>query len=407
MKLSFKKADLLLILTCLFLFANCTEESTSPEIIDHPSPTTPPAFSGDLSTFFIGHSAINTIVDDYVKNLAEAADESTTLTVDMVTASGGLSLESKMDLPEIAPLFDSDAAASYDFIMVTEQWDYQWYHPAEYSLDTNDPVYGCPPSDYAAPADWVSPPDDWFPTPYPLQQYADAIACGSSNETFLFYYQTWSLGYNEVENGATRISDPNYVPPTVDEMRAIQANGNALPDLPLANRIAFEGVKWESWLKAANRPNIVQIPAAYAMSRLMLAMEAGEVPGFEAAANTQGLNASGEVVWTDYLFYNDQYHLSTVGHYFVSLVIYASIFNQNPQGLEIGSGDYLVSEAFFEEQYPLEGITNAEYSVLLNAAGAVGVYDLRGFNGLDYMHDDLRDYLQNLAWTVVQEESEY
>lgn len=411
----------LFLFTFLFsiVLTGCKEESVTPQnpantgnstntntSSGNQENTTVPHFSGDLNALFVGHSTMNFIVDDYVKLMAEEADNETSIDIATVTASGGLSLESKYEVEGVKELFTEDASENYDFIVLTEQWDYQFYTPATGGSDTNDPVYGCPPSDYTPPALWTSPPDDWFPTPYALQRYSDAIACGNSS-TFTYYYQTWSLGYNEVTNGDTRQSNQNYVRPTVDEIRQLQANGQGMPDLPLADRIDFEGVKWESFVKAANRPDIIFIPAGYAMARLIRDMEAGAVPGFESVATSNGLADNGKLAWTNHLFYQDQYHLSSFGHYFVSLVIYASVFNRSPEGLEVGTDRYLVSEAFPENEYPLQGISNARYQELLDESDAKGIYDLKGYNDLDYIHDDLRIYLQKMVWEVVQQESDY
>ncbi|WP_258099072.1 hypothetical protein [Marinoscillum pacificum] len=374
--------------------------------IDTTGNTTTPTLTGDLNAMFVGHSAFNFIVDDYVKLMTHEAMTGTTLEITEITNHGGLSLESKYDVSEIAALFDDGASSNYDFLVLTEQWDYQWYNTIEYGADSNDPVTDCPPADYQVPAIWLNPDNDWIPSPYALQRYTDAITCGNP-DAITYYYQTWSLGYNEVNDGATRPSDQNYVRPTVEEIDQLQGSGQGFPDLPLADRIEFEGVKWENFVKNANRPNIVFIPAGYAVARLIREIEAGTVPGFEDLAETNGITASGNMAWADYIFYEDQYHASTVGHYFLSLVIYASVFNQSPEGLSIGSNRYLVSSAFSESQYPLEEITNERYQELLVESGAKGIYDLRGYNDLDYMHDDLRIHLQRLAWEVVQQDSDY
>ena len=363
----------------------------------------PPSFSGNLNALFVGHSAMNMIVDDYVAILANQADSDTQITRDQVT-NGDISLVGKMDREH--GLFDGDNSHEYDFAVLTEQWGYQDYNPDLLGRDSNDALNECAPADYEVPSLWIDPEEDWAPIPYYLQQYADALECGN-NESVTFYYQTWSLGYDEVANGATRAANQNYQRPTIAEMEQMLINENAWPDLPLADRIEFEGVKWQYFVRSAKRSHIEFIPAAFALSRLMRAIEAGEVPGFEAVATTGGLTADGTLAWTDYLFYQDQYHLATVGHYFMSLVIYAAVFDQSPEGLEIGSGQFLTSEWFPEDQYDLEGISNERYQELLQETGAAGIYELRGHNDLDYMHDDLRDYLQRLAWDVVQNDSSY
>ncbi len=393
----------------LCFLSGCNEDEPGPNdpkdddpIVD-PNPT--PTRTGNLEALFVGHSAMNMIVDDYVVLMAESADENTTLSTTQVT-NGNISLVGKMENPETAPLFSSDPTHNYDFAVLTEAWDYQNYNPDEHGRDNNQSLDGCPPSDYDYPDAWENPAEDWVPIPYYLQQYTDGLKCGNNAST-VYYYQTWSLGYNEVTNGATRAADQNYQRPTVEEMEQLLTSGDVFRDLPLADRIEFEGVKWQYFVRSAKRSHIRFIPAAFALARLMREMEAGVVPGFEAVANTDGLNGQGHLVWTDYLFYEDQYHLSTVGHYFMALVIYASVFNTSPEGLAVGSGQYQVSEWFPDGQYPLEGITNARYQELLTEAGANGIYDLRGYNSLDYMHDDLRRYLQRLAWEVVQQDSSY
>lgn len=395
----------LLCIGLIFSLSNCAEDPVEPEITDpadnNASPTIP-AFSGDLNGLFVGHSAMNMIVDDYVALLANLANSENQLNTVQVT-NNGISLVEKMDREH--GLFDGDPTHNFDFAVLTEAWDYQNFNPEVHGRDVNEAVNSCPPSDYNFPDLWENPEEDWVPIPYYLQQYADALECGNS-ESVTFYYQTWSLGYNEVPNGATRTSDQNYQRPTIAEMEQMLINGNVSPDLPLADRIEFEGVKWQYFVRSTQRSHIVFIPAAFALSRLIREIEAGQVPGFEAVAATNGVGADGTLVWTAYLFHNDQYHLSTVGHYLMSLVIYASVFNQSPEGLEIGSGQFVASEWFPEDQYDLEGITNERYNELLAESGASGVYDLRGYNDLDYMHDDLRNYLQRLAWEVVQNDSD-
>ena len=120
------------------------------------------------------------------------------------------------------------------------------------------------------------------------------------------------------------------------------------------------------------------------------------------------MTEAGHLAWRDYLFYaEDGYHLATMGHYLMSLVIYASVFNESPEGIEIGEGNFRASGAFSVNQYPIRGISNEEYEALLEETGAEGVYGLRGTNGLEYVHDDLRLYLQRLAWEVVQADGNY
>lgn len=417
MKISNKKSILNLstalgIVLVIFLISGCKEDepvTPDPIVVDPEDPidnTNPdPTFSGDLNALFVGHSAMNMIVDDYVALLAELADPNTTVTTAQET-NGELSLVGKMDNEHTRTLFDGDPTHSYNFAVLTEQWDYQNYNPDENGTDTNETIDACPGTDYDYLDEWENASGDFIPIPYFLQQYADALECGN-NASVTFYYQTWSLGYNEIADGTTRTSDQSYQRPTVIEMEQLLTSGGAFPDLPLADRIEFEGVKWQYFVRSTKRSHIVFIPAAFALSRLMREIEAGTVPGFEAVANTGGFNGRGELAWTDYLFYQDQYHLGTVGHYFMSLIIYASIFNTSPEGINIGSNQFLASEWFPEDQYPLEGISNSQYQELLNQTGAEGVYDLRGYNDLDYMHDDLRNYLQRLAWEVVQNDSSY
>lgn len=411
------KATFLLSLTLgiTLMLTNCAEDPVEPQITngggdgengnnEGGNDIGSPRYTGDINALFVGHSAMNDIVDDYVRTLAQTRDNSNNLTIATAT-SGDISLVGKMDREEVRPIFQQDNH-NYDFAVLTEQWDYQNYNPSIHGADDNNPVTGCPPSGYDYADLWENPEDDWVPIPFYLQQYVDGMECGNgSSETF--YYQTWTLDYNEVTNGTTRQSDPDYQRPTVDEMITLIQNGQANPDLAAADRIEFEGVKWEHFVRSINRPDVIFIPAGFAMARLIREIEAGQVPGFEAVANSNGIAADGRLAWVDWIFYNDGYHLSTVGHYFVSLVIYASVYNESPEGIEIGSGNYGVSEAFFEDQYPLEGISNQQYQDFLNQTGANGIYDLRGHNSLDYIHEDLRIYLQRLAWDVVQNDSDY
>ena len=354
---------------------------------------TSPGYSGAITGYFIGHSAMNDVVADHVATHASGAGTAQ-LTVTESTTEG-LSLEDKAGVPGIAAVLGG-GTHTYDFVVITEVWDYQNYDAEDQGAATNAAPSGCPDSSYTPPSDWTNPPSDWSPTPYYVQRYRDAFVCGNS-ATRVFYYQTWSLGYNEVENGATRASDSSFVRPGLDQELVWY------PDLALADRIEYEGLKWQKFVAAANRPDIIFIPAAYALARLMRAIEAGTAPGFEALAATGGLH-NGRLAWADYLFYEDQYHLSSVGHYFMALVIYASVFDADPTGIPVGSGLYPGSEYFADGQYPLRGVSDAEYETLLAEAGASGVYDLRGHNNLDYLPDSLRDYLQTLARTTVVEE---
>jgi hypothetical protein len=173
--------------------------------------------------------------------------------------------------------------------------------------------------------------------------------------------------------------------------------------LAAADLIEYRGVKWERFVAAINRPNLVFVPANYALAELMRDIEAGTAPGFEALQGTSGLTADGELAWVDWIFYEDGYHLSTVGHYFMSLMIFSAVYNVSPEGLEIGSGNYPASEWFPNDQYPLEGVSNARYQELLTESGASGIYGLRGYQGRDCIHDELRDYLQRLAWETYRQ----
>lgn len=406
---------LLLALLAMISLYSCSEDEPQPASnesdqqlpIDDGSDNNggDPAFSGLLDGLFVGHSAMNMIVDDYVATLASLADENNQVTTYQHT-NGDISLRGKMDREGLSDLFDGDPSHNYDFAVLTEQWDYQNFNPEVYGRDTNEMLNACPPDNYDYVDLWETPAEDWAPIPYYLQQYADAIECGNE-ASMTFYYQTWSLGYNEVENGATRAATTDFTRPTVEEMEQILTSGDPYPDLPLADRIEFEGVKWQYFVRSTRRSHIEFIPAAFGMARLIREIEAGEVPGFEAVASTGGMGSDGTLAWTDYIFHQDQYHLSTVGHYFMSLMIYAAIFDQSPEGLEIGRGLFLTSEWFPENQFDLEGISNDRYRELLEESGAEGVYELRGYNNLDYLHDDLRNYLQRLAWEVVQNDSQY
>jgi hypothetical protein len=362
-----------------------------------------PRFSGDLNALFVGHSAVNDRVAEYVVTLAELRNTRNSIASEVVLGTD-ISLRGKMDMPEIRSFMQPNSTHDYDFAVITEQWDMQNYNVDIDGVDNNDPVAGCPSDNYQVPGEWTT--DEWAPIPYFIQQYRDGLKCGNA-ATHVFYYQTWSLGYNEVENGASRPSDQNYQRPTVEEVQQAIRSGEYAPDLPLADRIDFEGVKWQNLLRHTNREDIIFIPAGFALARLIRDIEAGVVPGFEAVAATHGADATGRLVWTDYLFYEDQYHLSTVGNYLMSLVIYASVFNESPEGIEIGNDNFPASEFFPDDQYPLTEISNEEYANLLSTENADGIYDLRGVDGRDYMHEDLRNYLQRLAWEVVQEDSSY
>lgn len=360
-----------------------------------------PAYTGAVDALFVGHSAMNNVVDDYVATLAHTYDRTNTLRTVQVT-SGDISLVGKMSFPELDPVFRADSHG-FEVAVLTEQWDYEsWYDPAVHGADTGGPVLGCPPQSYSYTDAWVDAPSgEWNPIPYYLQQYVDQIACGNPDATS-FYYQTWTIDYNAITDGTTRRSDPGFVRPTIAEVDRRIRDGVGDPDLAAADLIEYQGVKWERFVAAINRPNLIFVPANYAIAQIMRAIETGTAPGFEALNGTNGLTAEGELAWVDWLFYEDGYHLSTVGHYVMSLMIFAAVYNVSPEGLEIGTGNYAVSDAFRNDQYPLEGISNNRYEELLTESGAAGIYDLRGYQGLDYIHDELRDYLQRLVWETFQ-----
>jgi hypothetical protein len=354
--------------------------------------------NGNLSAFFIGNSAMNDIVADHVATTAALIDPATQLALTEATSSG-ISLRENMEVPSVSAVFDA-STHSYDVVVLTEMWDFQNYDPAVHGRDTNAAPAGCPGDGYDPPSIWTAPPTVWMPNPVHLQRYRNAFICGKA-DTRVFYYQSWSLGYNEVTDGATRASAPGFVRPTRSDVTADIAAGDIAPDLPLADRIEYEGVKWESFVAAANRPDITFIPAAYALSKFMRAIENGTAPGFGALATTGGIDASGKLAWADYLFYEDQYHLASIGQYLMGLVIYAGVFNLSPLGAPIGGGLYPNSEFFQSGQFPLQEVSDAEYRSLLTAAGANGVYDLRGYAGKDYVPTGLRIYLQELAWETI------
>lgn len=401
---------MLLLVVAVFSW-QCESEDVAPvsrnngndNNVDPGISTASPRFSGDLNALFVGHSAVNDRVAEYVVTLAELRSEQNNIESEVVLGTD-ISLRGKMDMDEIRSFMEPNSTHNYDFAVITEQWDMQNYNVDIDGVDNNDPVTGCPPGDYQVPSQWQT--DEWMPIPYFIQQYRDGLKCGNPN-THVFFYQTWSLGYNEVTNGESRTSDQNYQRPSIEEIQEAIRSGNESPDLPLADRIDFEGVKWQNLVRHTNRDDIIFIPGGFAMARLIRDIEAGVVPGFEAVAATNGMDENGRLVWADYLFYEDQYHTSTVGNYLMALVIYATVFNESPEGIEVGNGNFPASAYFPDDQYPLTEISNEEYANLLSTHNADGIYDLRGVNGQDYMHEDLRNYLQRLAWEVVQEDSNF
>lgn len=419
MKLLINRLTILFVL--LTLFASCAEdepttEEQQPEQEEDTlqNVNTTPRFEGDLNALFVGHSTMNDVVGEYVSVLAELRRSTTELSLDVVTnydpdnaheTFSGLSLGGKIDYEYVRDVLNGDTH-SYNFAVITEEWDYQNYNVDYHGTDSNDPITGCRPDGYEVPGQWSNPEFAWYFNPYYVQLYKDALSCGNSN-SLTFYYQTWSLGWNEVENGDTRLSNQDYIRPSYAQIEEDIRTGQNYPDLPLADRIDYEGVKWQHFVHHANRPDIVFIPAGFAMAQFIRDVEAGIVPGFEAVAESNGITEEGHLAWRDYLFYQDGYHLASAGHYLMSLVIYASVFNESPEGIEIGENNFRASWAFAENQYPLRGVSNEEYENLLASSGANGVFDLRGTNGFEYIHDDLRDYLQELAWEVVQRDSNY
>ncbi len=417
MKFLFKTTWLLFTISILI---SCSEDEPT---TDEQTPITEdtrqisngsPRFTGDINALFVGHSALNDVVGEYVTVLARLKRSETEVSADVVTnydpdhahdRFSGLSLGGKVNYDHVRDVFNNDSH-DYHFAVITEEWDYQNYNVDYHGTDQNDPVDVCRPSDYAVPGQWSNPEFDWYFNPYYVQLYRDALVCGNASN-MVFYYQTWSLGWNEVENGDRRLSDQNYSRPTYDQIRQDIRTGQNFPDLPLADRIDYEGVKWQHFIHHANRPDIVFIPAAFALSQFIRDVEAGVVPGFEAVAATDGMTDDGHLAWRDYLFYQDGYHLASAAHYLMALVIYATVFNESPVGIPIGEGNFRVSWAFSENQYPLTEITNEAYENLLQSTGANGVFDLRGHEGLEYIHEDLRNYLQELAWEVVQRDSNY
>ncbi len=377
------------------LVAGCSGSPNTPEPDVAPEN---PGLSGNLRGFFIGNSALNDVVADHVAATAHAVDGGTQITTTESTSSG-ISLRENADVPAVAAVL-AGGAHDYDFVVLTEMWDFQNYDPAAHGIDANAAPAGCPPESYVRPALWDSPPSEWMPNPGFLQEYRDAFVCGNP-EARVFYYQTWTLGYNEVIEGAHRASAPEFARPTIPQIADDIAGGLLAPDLPLADRIEYEGVKWERFVEAANRPDIVFLPAAYAIAEFMRDIETGDAPGFEALAASGGLDGTGKLAWADYLFYEDQYHLASIGHYLVSLVIYAGVLDASPLGAAIGTGLYPNSEYFSVGQFPLEEVTDVEFQALLTETGSAGVYDLRGHGGRDYVPTSLRVYLQELAWDVI------
>ena len=359
------------------------------------SASDPATYQGSLNALFIGHSAMNDIVADHVAESARKSDPSVSLGIAEATTES-ITLQGKKEFHIIRDVF-AGGSHQFDFVIITEAWDYQNYHPQIHGEDLSTSPTGCPGQGYSYVADWTAA-NEWYYTPYYLQKYRDVFVCSNSS-TKVLYYQTWSLGYNEVENGLTRVSDPGYSRPEISDVQDDILRGR-VPDLPLADRITYEGVKWLALTRAAKRNDLIFIPAAFALADLMRHMEQGVVPGFEDIADRSGLNAEGQVPWADFLFYQDQYHLGTLGHYFMSLVIYSSMFNKSPEGLSLDDS-YKVSEYFPEDQFPLYGITDAEYQKLLSETNLSGIDQLRGKNNRHYIHDSLRLYLQKSAWEAA------
>jgi hypothetical protein len=87
-------------------------------------------------------------------------------------------------------------------------------------------------------------------------------------------------------------------------------------------RIEADAPMWErirSQVSQATGREIILIPQAQALGRLVDAMEAGQVPGFQSKED----------------IFADDVHLNPYGMYFLACFHYAKLFGRSPQGLPI------------------------------------------------------------------------
>jgi hypothetical protein len=152
-----KLAPTLLVKIVMIIVTACAHASPQSGAgageLDRPSP----AYTGSVDALFVGHSAMNQIVDDFVSTLASAYDSANNVRTTQVT-NEDVSLVGKMDREELDPVFRADSH-DFEIAVLTEQWDYEsWYNPAEHGEDTYGPVHGCPPSDYSYSQAWVNVP---------------------------------------------------------------------------------------------------------------------------------------------------------------------------------------------------------------------------------------------------------
>lgn len=93
--------------------------------------------------------------------------------------------------------------------------------------------------------------------------------------------------------------------------------------IPWRKRIDQELALWETAVDHVNDnndpgdPDMLMIPAGQAMGRMYDAIGRGEVPGVTRLSD----------------LYQDNIHLNDLGHYFVALVHYATIYGRSPEGL--------------------------------------------------------------------------
>jgi Ca2+-binding RTX toxin-like protein len=131
-------------------------------------------------------------------------------------------------------------------------------------------------------------------------------------------------------------------------------SGGARDFIPWTERIEQDRTVWEGVLAEVNAqrpdgaPEMLLIPAGQAFRALFLKIEAGKVPGITNIAQ----------------FFSDDIHPNDIGHYFVALVEYATIYGEHPGNVP---------------------------AQLQNRFG--GNYDAPS--------EVLAEYLQDLAWQVV------
>ncbi|MEM9358762.1 MAG: hypothetical protein AAGB04_21485, partial [Pseudomonadota bacterium] len=133
------------------------------------------------------------------------------------------------------------------------------------------------------------------------------LAVDSNPFTQVYMYETW----HSVWSGTDR----------ADEIPYKSGDGDLIP---WRDRIDQDLEKWEGVVdyvnaqRGPNDPEMLLIPAGQALGNLSDAIDAGTVPGLTSIEDV----------------FSDDIHLNDLGQYFVAMVHYATIYGQDPVGLD-------------------------------------------------------------------------